>query len=110
MKTMTILILRDGGVKCSRECKFYHDCGYVPTPNGPLKTHCGMTTQKVVVDCDSYNPDFEWIEDVTEEELDTVLVALGRQARKQRKEFTKEHKEIHPIGWTPSRSHPSHID
>ena len=101
MNTATILILKDGGVKCSHECKFYRGCGYVQTPNGPLKTHCGMTTQKVVVDCNSYNPDFEWIENVTEEELDAVLVALGRRARKQRKEYDPGHAEIHPVGWCP---------
>lgn len=110
MESITILILREGGVKCSRTCRFYEDCGYVRTPSGPLKTHCGMTTQKVVVDCDSYNPDYEWIEGLTDDELGEVLDVLGKDVRRVRKEFTKDHEEIHPVGWKPRVQHGDRTD
>ena len=99
MGNITILILREGGVKCSRACRFYEACGFVRTPNGPLQTRCGMTTQKVVVDCDSYSPDYEWIEGLTDGELEDVLDVLGKDVRRVRKEFAKDHEEIHPVGW-----------
>ena len=52
-----LIALRKGGVKCSSACPFYTETGKVTGVRGvPLKTHCRMTMNPWMADCDIYNP------------------------------------------------------
>ena len=98
---MLLIAARKGGVKCSSACPFYTDTGQVAGVRGiPLKTHCRMTMNPWMVDCDIYNPTHLEKVEVTEEQWKNMLKAIGKRATKVIKRIPEKHKEIHPVGWT----------
>ena len=85
---MLLIAIRKGGVKCSSACPFYTETGKVTGVRGvPLKTHCRMTMNPWMVDCDIYNPNNIHKVEVTEEEFQTMLKTptetLSRKPRKR---------------------------
>lgn len=100
---MQVIALRKGGAKCSSACPFYEETGRVRGFYGvPLKTHCGMTMNPWMVDCDIYNPLCIDKLDVTEAQWKQMQKAIGMKAIRQRKQYPDEHDEIHAVGceWT----------
>ena len=100
---MLLIAIRKGGVKCSSACPFYTETGKVTGVRGvPLKTHCRMTMNPWMVDCDVYNPCNIHKVEVSEEEFKTMLKAVHKRAIKQRKLYPEDHEEIHAVGceWT----------
>ncbi len=97
---MLLIALRKGGAKCSSACPFYAESGVVRGINGPLKTHCRMTMNPWMADCDVYDPNNIHKVEVTEEEFKTMLKAVHKRAKKERKPYPDDHKEIHPVGWS----------
>ncbi len=95
---MLIVALRKGGVKCSSACPFYEESGVVRGINGPLKTHCRMTMNPWMADCDIYNPLCIDKLEVTEEQWKVMQRAVHKRAIRQRKLYPEEHAEIHHIG------------
>ena len=95
---MLIVALRKGGVKCSSACPFYEESGVVRGINGPLKTHCSMTMNPWMADCDIYNPLCIDKLEVTEEQWKVMQRAVHKRAIRQRKLYPEEHAEIHHIG------------
>ena len=95
---MLIVALRKGGVKCSSACPFYEESGVVRGINGPLKTHCSMTMNPWMADCDIYNPLCIDKLEVTEAQWRKMQAAVGLKAIRQRKQYPDEHDEIHHIG------------
>ena len=102
---MLIVALRKGGVKCSSACPFYEESGVVRGINGPLKTHCSMTMNPWMADCDIYNPLCIDKLEVTEEQWKAMQQALHKRAIRQRKLYPEDHAEIHAVGceWTRSK-------
>ena len=101
-----LLALRKGGVKCSSACPFYTETGKVTGVRGvPLKTHCRMTMNPWMADCDIYNPQCIDKVEVTEEQWKTMLHAVHKRAIRQRKLYPEDHAEIHAVGceWTRSK-------
>ena len=96
---MQIIALRKGGVKCSSACPFYTDTGVVRGINGPLKTHCRMTMNPWMADCDIYNPQCIDKMEVTEEQWNDMQRAIRKRAKKVRKPYPEDHEEIHPVGY-----------
>ena len=103
---MLIVALRKGGIKCSSACPFYEESGVVRGINGPLKTHCSMTMNPWMVDCDIYNPLCIDKLEVTEAQWRKMQAAVGLKAIRQRKQYPDEHDEIHAVGceWTRRRA------
>ena len=102
---MLLIAIRRGGVKCSSACPFYTDTGVVRGINGPLKTHCRMTMNPWMADCDIYNPQCIDKVEVTEEQWKTMLRSVHKRAIRQRKLYPEDHAEIHAVGceWTRSK-------
>ena len=100
---MLLIAIRKGGAKCSSACPFYTETGQVTGVRGvPLKTHCRMTMNPWMVDCDIYNPNNIHKVDVTEEEFQTMLKAVHKRAIKQRKLYPEDHENANQVGceWT----------
>ena len=100
---MLLIAIRKGGVKCSSACPFYTETGKVTGVRGvPLKTHCRMTMNPWMVDCDIYNPCNIHKVEVSEEEFQTMLKAVKKRAIKQRKLYPEDHENANEVGceWT----------
>ena len=103
---MLIIALRKGGSPCSTDCPFYTETGKVTGVRGiPLKTHCRMTMNPWMVDCDIYNVHCIDKLEVTEEQWKAMQRAVHKRAIRQRKLYPEDHAEIHPVGceWTRSK-------
>jgi hypothetical protein len=102
---MLIIAIRKGGVKCSSACPFYTETGVVRGINGPLKTHCRMTMNPWMVDCDIYNPMCLDKLEVTEEQWKAMQKAVHKRAIRQRKLYPEENENGRPVGstWTQGR-------
>ncbi len=102
---MLIIALRKGGSPCSTDCPFYTETGVVRGINGPLKTHCRMTMNPWMADCDIYNVHQIDKMEVTEEQWKAMQKAVHKRAIRQRKLYPEDHAEIHPVGceWTRSK-------
>ena len=102
---MLLIAITKGGVKCSSACPFYTETEKVRGINGPLKTHCRMTMNPWMIDCDVYDPKNIRKVEVSEEEFQKMLKAVKKRAIKQRKLYPEDHAEIHHVGceWTRSR-------
>lgn len=100
-----LIAARKGGAKCSSACPWYTETGKVRGFNGPLITHCRMTMHPWMVDCDHFNPCMIETVEVTEEQWKTMLKAVRKRAKKQRKLYPEEHEQIHAVGceWTRSK-------
>ena len=102
---MLIIALRKGGSPCTKDCPFYAEEGVVRGINGPLQTHCSGTMETVIVDCDVWNPhQIEKLE-VSEQQWQAMQAAIHKRAKKVRKQYDPNHKEIHAVGceWTRSK-------
>ena len=100
---MVIVALREGGGPCSTDCPFYTETGKVTGVRGvPLKTHCRMTMNPWMADCDVYNVRCIDKMEVSEEEWKAMQKAVHKKAIRQRKLYPEEHEEIHAVGceWT----------
>ena len=97
---MLVVALRKGGSPCNADCPFYVEEGQVPGVRGiPLQTHCRATMETVCVDCDVWNPhEIEKLE-VSEKQWEEMQQAVRKRAKKVRKPWPKDHKEIHPVGY-----------
>lgn len=102
---MLLVAIRRGGVKCSSACPFYTDTGVVRGINGPLKTHCRMTMNPWMVDCDIYNPMCIDKMEVSEEQWKTMQKAVHKRAIRQRKLYPEDHENANQVGceWTRSK-------
>lgn len=102
---MLLIAIRKGGAKCSSACPFYTEKGVVRGINGPLKTHCRMTMNPWMIDCDIFNPfQIDKIE-VDEQQWQKMQKAINKKAIHQRKLYPEDHAEIHHVGceWTRSK-------
>lgn len=102
---MLLIAIRKGGVKCSSACPFYTETSVVRGINGPLPTHCRMTMNPWMVDCDVYNPcQLDKLE-VTEEQWKTMQQSVHKRAIHQRKLYPEDNENGRPVGstWTQSR-------
>ena len=97
---MLLIAIRKGGVKCSSACPFYAETGVVRGINGPLRTHCRATMEKIIVDCDAYDPKHIEKIEVTEEQWKAMQRAVHKRAKRVIKPLPKDHAEIHPVGWS----------
>ena len=102
---LQVIAFRKGGVKCSSACPFYKEEGVVRGYNGPLETHCSMTMNPWMIDCDVYNPLCIDKLEVSEEQWKNMLKAVHKRAIRVRKQYPDEHDEIHAVGceWTRSK-------
>ena len=103
---MLIIALRKGGSPCSTDCPFYTETGKVTGVRGvPLKTHCRMTMNPWMADCDIYNVHCIDKLEVSEEQWKAMQKAVHKRAIRQRKLYPEDHAEIHPVGceWTRSK-------
>ena len=103
---MLLIALRKGGGPCSKDCPFYTETGKVTGVRGiPLKTHCRMTMNPWMADCDIYNVHCIDKLEVTEEQWKAMQKAVHKRAIRQRKLYPEDHDEIHPVGceWTRSK-------
>ena len=110
---MLIIALRKGGSPCSTDCPFYTETGKVTGVRGiPLKTHCRMTMNPWMADCDIYNVRCIDKLEVTEEQWKAMQKAVHKRAIRQRKLYPEDHAEIHAVGceWTRSRGASEHSD
>lgn len=92
--------------RCSSACPWYTETGKVRgIDRVPLKTHCRMTMHPWMVDCDQFDPCRIETVEVSEEQWQAMLKAVGRKAKRQRKLYPEEHEEIHAVGceWTRSK-------
>lgn len=102
---MLIVAIRKGGVKCSSACPFYTETGVVRGINGPLQTHCRMTMNPWMIDCDIYNPMCLEKLEVTEVQWKAMQKAVHKRAIRQRKLYPEENENGRPVGstWTQGR-------
>ena len=102
---MLLIAIRKAGVKCSSACPFYTETGVVRGINGPLQTHCRMTMNPWMVDCDIYNPMCLDKLEVTEEQWKAMQKAVHKRAIRQRKLYPEENENGRPVGstWTQGR-------
>ena len=102
---MLLIAIRKGGVKCSSACPFYTETGVVRGFNGPLKTHCRMTMNPWMIDCDIYNPMCIEKMQVSEAQWKKMQRIIGKRAIKQRKLYPEVHENANQVGceWTRSK-------
>ncbi|MBO4593565.1 MAG: hypothetical protein J5678_05175 [Bacteroidaceae bacterium] len=98
-----IVAVEEGGIACDAGCPYYEESGVVRGYGGPLKTHCRGIMEDVVVNCEKLNPKqlYKGKTLLTAKEIGKLL---GMKLQKERKLYPVEHKEIHPVGWKPSKS------
>ena len=103
---MIIIGIRKGRTKCSSAGPFYEESGVVRGINGPLKTHCSMTMNPWMLDCDVYDPLCIDKLEVSEEQWKQMQHAVHKRAIRQRKQYPEEHDEIHAVGcdWTRAKT------
>ena len=94
---MQIVVIEEGGVKCSSACPFYEESGVVRGYGGPLKTHCRGVMEDIVMNCDKFNPKqlYKGKTLLTPKEIGKLL---DTKLQKQRKLYPEDHAEIHHIG------------
>ena len=97
---MLLIAMRKGGGPCSTDCPFYTDTGVVKGYNGPLKTHCRMTMNPWIVDCDIFNVHCIEKLEITEQQWKNMQQAVHKRAKKVIKHIPDDHAEIHPVGWS----------
>lgn len=98
-----VVAVEMGGSPCTADCPYYTDEGKVSGVRGvPLKTHCRATMEPICVDCDVFNPHTVEKLEVTDAEWKAMQRAVGKRAKKERKLYPEDHKEIHAVGceWT----------
>ena len=103
---MLLIAIRKGGVKCSSACPFYTDTGQVTGVRGvPLKTHCRMTMNPWMIDCDIYNPMCIDKMEVSEEQWKAMQKAVHKRAIRQRKLYPEVHENANQVGceWTRAK-------
>ena len=102
---MLLIAIRKGGVKCSSACPFYTETGVVRGINGPLKTHCRMTMNPWMIDCDIYNPMCIDKMEITEAQWNRIQSLIGKRAIRQRKLYPEDHENANQVGceWTRSK-------
>ena len=103
---MLLIAFRKGGVKCSSACPFYTESGKVRGVRGmPLKTHCRMTMNPWMVDCDLFDTHHIFKMEVTEEQFKQMQKAVHKRAIRQRKLYPEEHENANQVGceWTRSK-------
>ena len=102
---MLLLAIRKGGQPCSQDCPFYTETGVVRGINGPLKTHCRMTMNPWMIDCDIYNPMCIDKMEITEAQWNRIQSLIGKRAIRQRKLYPEENENGRPVGstWTQGR-------
>ena len=102
---MLLIAIRKGGVKCSSACPFYTETGVVRGINGPLNTHCRMTMNPWMIDCDIYNPMCIDKMEITEAQWNRIQSFLGKRAIRQRKLYPEDHENANQVGceWTRSK-------
>ena len=101
-----LIAIRKGASPCSTDCPFYTEKGWVRGVNGvPLKTHCRMTMNPWMIDCDVYNPHCLEKLEVTEGQWITMQNAVNKRAIKQRKLYPEDHENANQVGceWTRSK-------
>ena len=101
---MQIVVIEEGGVKCSSACPFYEESGVVRDVRGlPMKGHCRGVTEDIVVNCEKLNPRrlYKGKTLLTPKEIGKLL---GTRLQKERKLYDPGHEEIHAVGWKPSNS------
>ena len=96
---MLLIAIRKGGVKCSSACPFYAEEAVVRGINGPLRTHCRATMEKIIVDCDAFDPKHIEKIEVSEDQWKAMQAAVHKRAKKERKPWPEDHEEIHPVGY-----------
>ena len=104
---MLLIAMRKGGGPCGTDCPFYTDKGQVTGVRGvPLKTHCRMTMNPWMVDCDIYNPMCLDKLEVTEEQWKVMQRAVHKRAIRQRKLYPEDHENANEVGceWTRARN------
>ena len=94
---MQIVVIEEGGVKCSSACPFYEEGGVVQCHGGPKKSHCLAIMEPWSFDCDKFNPKqlYKGKTQLTPKEISKLL---GTKLQKQRKLYPEDHAEIHHIG------------
>ena len=99
---MQIVVIEEGGVKCSSACPFYEESGVVQCHGGPKKSHCLAIMEPWSFDCDKFNPKqlYKGKTQLTPKEISKLL---GTKLQKQRKLYPEDHAEIHHIGWKPGK-------
>ena len=98
-----LIAIRKGGVKCSSACPWYTETGKVRGCYGvPLKTHCRMTMNPWILDCDVYNTHEVDKMEVSEEQWKQMQQAVKKRAIRQRKLYPEEHENANEVGcvWT----------
>lgn len=90
MKSPTTLVVsvEKGSTPC-KECPFCEPSGVVEVFGGPRRSRCRQIMSPYFFDCHEFD-------------VRTIRIlpsAPGEGARKPRKPYRKDHKEIHPIGW-----------
>ena len=102
---MLLIAIRKGGAKCSSACPFYTETGVVRGINGPLKTHCRMTMNPWMIDCDIYNPMCIDKMEITEAQWNRIQSFLGKRAIRQRKLYPEDHENANQVGceWTRAK-------
>ena len=103
---MLLIAFRKGGAKCSSACPFYTETGVVRGINGPLKTHCRMTMNPWMIDCDVYNPYCIDKLEVSEKQWEKMQQAVNKRAIRQRKLYPEDHENANEVGceWTRARN------
>ena len=103
---MLLIALRKGGGPCSKDCPFYTETGVVRGFNGSLKTHCRMTMNPWMIDCDLFDTHHIFKMEVTEEQFKQMQKAVHKRAIRQRKLYPEKHENANQVGceWTRSRS------
>lgn len=95
-----VVSVERGGSPCSTDCPYYVESGIVRGVNDvPLPTHCRATMEKIIVDCEHFNPKTVETIEVSEEQWQSMQRAIGKRAKKERKAYPEDHAEIHPVGW-----------
>ena len=101
-----VVSVEEGGSPCSADCPYYSEQGWVRDLNGlPVKTHCRGTMEEILIDCDKYKMKSIETMRVSEEQWRKMVSSSGQKAKRIRKPYPEDHKEIHAVGceWTRGR-------
>ena len=95
---MQIVVIEEGGVKCSSACPFYEEGGVVKCYGGPKRSHCRAIMEPWSFDCNKFNPKRMWKLKATEAQFKAMVKSQGLHAIRQKKLLPYDHQPSLQIG------------
>lgn len=92
------MVASKGRTPCGNDCPYYEPSGLVRCIGGTKQTHCRLLMQPYWLDCNAFDVRTLRRMEVSDEEFNQMLLAVGKQPLRVRKPWKTLHKETNHVG------------